>query len=108
MSLGLFLVLVRISLLISWEEFPILLFYRKTKNDDLIFIGKYNFNNDKSTESVFGFEGIPGFDNSRMQCWEILNNGNDLALFKTADNFDTNWKDAYESRRASRDCPPAR
>lgn len=80
------------------DGFPILLFYRKTKNDDLIFIGKYNFNNDKSTESVFGFEGIPGFDNSRMQCWEILNNGNDLALFKTADNFDTNWEDAYESR----------
>lgn len=80
------------------DGFPILLFYRKTKNDDLIFIGKYNFNNDKSTESVFGFEGIPGFDNSRMQCWEILNNGNDLALFKTADNFDTNWGDAYESR----------
>ena len=80
------------------DGFPILLFYRKTKNDDLIFIGKYNFNNDKSTESVFGFKGIPGFDNSRMQCWEILNNGNDLALFKTADNFDTNWKDAFESR----------
>ena len=80
------------------DGFPILLFYRKTKNDDLIFIGKYNFNNDKSTESVFGFKGIPGFDNSRMQCWEILNNGNDLALFKTAENFDTNWGDAYESR----------
>lgn len=80
------------------DGFPILLFYRKTKNDDLIFIGKYNFNNDKSTESVFGFKDIPGFDNSRMQCWEILNNGNDLALFKTADNFDTKWGDAYESR----------
>lgn len=80
------------------DGFPILLFYRKTKNDDLIFIGKYNFNNDKSTESVFGFEGIPGFDNSKMQCWEILNNGNDLALFKTATNFDTEWSKAYESR----------
>lgn len=80
------------------DGFPILLFYRKTKNDDLIFIGKYNFNNDKSTESVFGFKGIPGFDNSKMQCWEILNNGNDIALFKTAENFDTKWKDAYESR----------
>ena len=80
------------------DGFPILLFYRKTKNDDLIFIGKYNFNNDKSTESVFGFEGIPGFDNSKMQCWEILNNGNALALFKTAANFDTEWSKAYESR----------
>lgn len=80
------------------DGFPILLFYRKTKNDDLIFIGKYNFNNDKSTESVFGFKGIPGFDNSRMQCWEVLNNGNSLALFTTSENFDTKWKDAFESR----------
>lgn len=80
------------------DGFPILLFYRKTKNDDLIFIGKYNFNNDKSTESVFGFKGIPGFDNSRMQCWEVLNNGNSLALFTTSENFDTKWGDAFESR----------
>lgn len=80
------------------DGFPILLFYRKTKNDDLIFIGKYNFNNDKSTESVFGFKGIPSFDNSRMQCWEVLNNGNSLALFTTSENFDTKWEDAFESR----------
>ena len=80
------------------DGFPILLFYRPTKDDDLIFIGKYNFNNDKSTPSVFGFEGIEGFDNSKMQCWEVLNNGNDLALFKTADGFDTGWKEAFESR----------
>ena len=80
------------------DGFPILLFYRPSANDDLIFIGKYNFNNDKSTESVFGFTGIPNFDNSRMQCWEVLNNGNALALFTTIDNFDTKWSDAFESR----------
>ena len=80
------------------DGFPILLFYRPTANDDLIFIGKYNFNNDKSTESVFGFKGIPNFDNSKMQCWEVLNNGNALALFTTVDGFDEGWKDAFESR----------
>ena len=80
------------------DGFPILLFYRRNANDEPIFIGKYNFNNDKSTEAVFGFTGIPGFDNSRMQCWEILNNGNPLALFQTMDNFDSAWKEAYESR----------
>lgn len=80
------------------DGFPILLFYRLNANDDLIFMGKYNFNNDKSTESVFGFKGIPGFDNSRMQCWEVRNNGNDIALFKTVDNFDTEWSKAFESR----------
>lgn len=83
------------------DGFPILLFYRLNANDDLIFMGKYNFNNDKSTESVFGFKGIPGFDNSRMQCWEVRNNGNDIALFKTTNNWDDNdkgWKKAFESR----------
>ena len=80
------------------DGFPILLFYRPSANDDLIFIGKYNFNNDKSTESVFGFKGIPNFNNSRMQCWEVLNNGNALALFTTIANFDTKWSDAFESR----------
>jgi hypothetical protein len=80
------------------DGFPILLFYRPSANDDVIFIGKYNFNNDKSTESVFGFEGIPNFDNTKMQCWEVLNNGNPLALFTTTDNFDATWSEAFESR----------
>lgn len=80
------------------DGFPILMFYRLTANDDLIFIGKYNFNNDKSTESVFGFEGIPGFDNTNMQCWEVLNNGHHLALFQDTTNFDTEWEEAFEAR----------
>ena len=80
------------------DGFPILLFYRLQANDDLIFIGKYNFNNDKSTEKVFGFTDIPEFDNSRMQCWEVLNNGNPLALFTSTDGFDDNWSEAFESR----------
>ena len=80
------------------DGFPILLFYHQTVDDDLIFIGKYNFNNDKSTESVFGFKNIPNFDNSKMQCWEVLNNGNPLALFTTTDGFDENWSEAFESR----------
>ena len=80
------------------DGFPILLFYRPSVDDELIFIGKYNFNNDKSTESVFGFKGIPNFDNSKVQCWEILNNGNALALFNTMEGFDENWSEVYESR----------
>ena len=80
------------------DGFPILLFYRPSANDDVIFIGKYNFNNDKSTESVFGFEGIPSFNNEKMQCWEVLNNGNALALFTSTEGFDENWAEAFESR----------
>ena len=88
------------------DGFPILLFYRKTENDQLIFLGKYNFNNDKSTEAVFGFvglskehpEGIPGFNDKNVQCWEVLNNGNEYALFNTYNGFGDNWSSAYESR----------
>lgn len=80
------------------DGFPVNVFYRLTPDSELIYMGKYSFNNDKSTESVYGFRDIPGFDNSRVQCWEVLNNGNHLALFQDMDNFDTEWDQAYESR----------
>lgn len=81
------------------DGFPIVLFYRLTPNDEnLVFLGKYNFNNDKSTPSVFGFENIPNFDNSRMQCWETKDNGHPLGLFTDVSNFDSNWDEAFESR----------
>lgn len=44
------------------DGFPIVLFYKKTENSSLVYLGQYNFNNDKSTESVFGFRDIPGFN----------------------------------------------
>ena len=80
------------------DGFPCHVLYRLTADSELIYIGKYNFNNDKSTESVFGFRDIPGFDNSKMQCWEVLNNGNHLALFQDTTNFDIEWDQAFESR----------
>ena len=80
------------------DGFPCHIVYRLTEESDWIHIGKYNFNNDKSTESVFGFRDIPGFDNSRMQCLELLNNGNHLALFEDITNFDSEWDQAYEFR----------
>lgn len=80
------------------DGFPILMFYRLDENSPLVFIGKYNFNNDKSTESVFGFRDIPNFDNSKVQCWEVLNNGHHLALFNDINNWDSEWADAFEGR----------
>lgn len=90
------------------DGFPILMFYRLDEDSPLVFIGKYNFNNDKSTESVFGFRDIPGFDDSNMQCWEILNNGNSISLFTDISQFyelitvegktQEGWKFAFESR----------
>lgn len=82
------------------DGFPIVVFYRNTSNHPWQFLGKFNFNNDKSTPSVFGFCDIPGFDNSRMQCWEVLNNGHALCNFTKFDSdyFDENWEDAFEAR----------
>ena len=90
------------------DGFPIVVFYRNSYNHPWQFLGKFNFNNDKSTPSVFGFEGIPGFDNSKMQCWEVLNNGHALCNFKTVDGwFDKvkdgddeifRWEQAFEAR----------
>ena len=82
------------------DGFPIVVFYRNSYNHPWQFLGKFNFNNDKSTPSVFGFCDIPGFDNSRMQCWEILNNGHALCNFTeySSEYFDENWEDAFEAR----------
>ncbi len=80
------------------DGFPINLFYKLTDDSELVFIGKYNFNNDKSTESVYGFRDIPGFDNANVECWEVLNNGDPIALFKTVNNFDKAWDNAFEGR----------
>jgi hypothetical protein len=48
------------------DGFPILLFRRENTTDEPVLVGKYNFNNDKSTPSVFGFENIPGFNDSKV------------------------------------------
>lgn len=48
------------------DGFPIVMFYQLDEDSDLHFMGKYNFNNDKSTESVFGFCDIEGFDDEEI------------------------------------------
>ena len=80
------------------DGFPIVLFYRPDENSELICLGQYNFNNDKSTESVFGFKDIPGFTNTNVQCFEVLANEDPIALFDDVSEFDTKWDKAFESR----------
>ena len=105
------------------DGFPIVVFGAKSYSDKITFLGKYNFNNDKSTESVFGFCDI---DNEKeltdtgknteteeisqvkhtlddmldqyMTCVETLDNGNALANFSTLNEFDDKWEDAFEFR----------
>lgn len=68
---------------------PIVIFWNDGSGTK--FIGKYNFNNDKGTEEVFGFaEGD--------ESWEILQNGTDRVGFKSADFSGSDWKNDFEAR----------
>lgn len=80
---------------------PCYMFYRKTKEEDPKFLGKFNFNNDKSTEDVFGFLDIPGYHitdsesetptdwistlyggQNPTECWEFSTNDSSMGIFK--------------------------
>lgn len=67
------------------EGHPCLVFYRSNESETPKFGGKFNFNNDKSTEAVFGFCDIPGYHDAAWvtekfggqnptECWEFLTN----------------------------------
>lgn len=72
------------------DGFPIVLFKKEEQSADVVFLGKYNFNNDKSTEEVFGLR-------SGFESWEIKNNTSDRALFKKSD-YSASWTDDFEAR----------
>lgn len=42
--------------------FPCLMFHQETEKSPKRFVGRYNFNNDKSTNETFGFQDIKGFN----------------------------------------------
>ena len=81
----------------TMDGFPILIFHRATPDSERIFLGKYNFNNDKSNEATTGFTG-------GQECWEFLNNTSDNTLFIATDfqSVDGNgkhlWKNDFEGR----------
>lgn len=73
--------------------FPIVVFWKNTETGEISFIGKYNLNDDKSNEIVFGFDRdiIP-----KTECWEFRNNTSDRVLFKDLKFFEgeenaTDW-----------------
>ena len=86
------------------DGYPISLFFHEKESDPLTFLGRYNWNNDKSTESVYGFKGIPGFDNSHMECWEVVNGDKVCNLFTDVSEWDNGeglvngWYDSFEAR----------
>ena len=71
------------------DGFPIVIFWNNGENE--IFLGKYNFNNDKGTPEVFGFA-------DGDESWEIRNNTSERALFKSDDFSGDAWKNDFEAR----------
>ena len=71
------------------EGFPMVMFWDDGR--ETIFLGKYNFNNDKGTEEVFGFQ-------SGDESWEILQNGTDRVGWHSADFSGDGWKQDFEAR----------
>ena len=71
------------------DGFPMVIFW--DNGDDVVFIGKYNFNADKSAEAFFGFE-------EDDESWEIKNNTSNRVLWKSDDFTGSAWLDDFEAR----------
>lgn len=67
---------------------PIVIFW--DNGSEIKFLAKYNFNNDKGTEEVFGFQ-------EGDESWEIRQNGTDLVGWKS-DDFSGDWSNDFEAR----------
>ena len=80
------------------DGFPIVVFW--SNGNSTVFIGKYNFNNDKGTEEVYGFQ-------AGDESWEILNNTSDRVLWKNADFVDDAWLNDFEGRYPDGNTDPA-
>ena len=76
------------------DGFPCVIFW--DNGTDTVFIGKYNFNNDKSTEDTFGF-------GSGDESWEILNNTSNRVIWKNDDFSGTDWLTDFEARYPDED-----
>lgn len=82
------------DLRIGVDGFPIDGFYDNDNSGNNKYLGKFNFNNEKSdSHVVYGFEGIEGFNDEAALagkenpciCLEFLNNSKLLCLFSTSD-----------------------
>lgn len=73
--------------------FPVLMFHQETESSPRVFIGKYNFNNDKSTQDTFGFEKIADYNDAMVNrgdwlLWDgtLAQLQGDSAALKAADD----------------------
>lgn len=82
---------------IGIDALPLNLFYDNNGTGVATFLGKYNFNNEKSeSHDVYGFEGVEGFNDAatlngqrnKCICLEFLDNSHALCLFGTSNMAD--------------------
>ena len=95
------------SVRIGVDGDPIDCFYDNDDSGVNIYLGKYNFNNEKSeSHNVYGFEGIAGFNDAealngqrnKCVCIEFLNNSHPLCLFGTANITEEQFAEGLEFR----------
>lgn len=70
------------------DGFPIVMFHDNGKTTS--FYGKMNFNNDKGTGEVFGFE-------DGDEWWSVEKNSTNLCLFKSAEGTDEDYLASFEA-----------
>ena len=80
---------------------PIVLFWENTETKEISFEGKYNMNDDKSNEKVFGFTDIDfssiiPLAEQRIECWEWRNNNTAPCLFQDDSAFNETYYDEEE------------
>ena len=80
------------------DGFPIVIFHNDGTNT--VFLGKYNFNNDKGTEEVFGFQ-------DGDESWEVLNNTSQRVIWKSDDYTTDAWLKDFEGRYPEDNTNPA-
>ena len=73
------------------DGFPMVIFWNNPDTGETQFLGKYNFNNDKSTEDVFGFE-------EGDESWEIRNNTSNRVIWRSDDYTGRAWLNDFEAR----------
>jgi hypothetical protein len=71
------------------DGFPMVIFHND--GEKTTFIGKYNFNNEKSTHEVFGLT-------TGDESWETKNNTSNRVIWKNADFSGVDWQNDFEAR----------
>ena len=78
------------------DGFPIVIFWNNTETGETTFLGKYNFNNDKSNEDVFGFT-------DGDESWEVRNNTSNRVIWRSDDYSGKAWLNDFEARYPDED-----